>query len=129
MLSCVCVSIIRIHRILSTVAEHASGWILDLGPISRDGLLRSIRSARSFFLAIDWEVTLEMTALFPATTFKDDGAVEDASSTNDGMIWIPDGTFRMGSDRHDPEEAPVHRVTASARGHFSPGPVSRTLGQ
>jgi formylglycine-generating enzyme required for sulfatase activity len=29
----------------------------------------------------------------------------------DGMIWIPGGTFRMGADRHYPEEAPVHRVT------------------
>ncbi|WP_192734237.1 formylglycine-generating enzyme family protein [Bradyrhizobium sp. OAE829] len=27
------------------------------------------------------------------------------------MIWIPGGTFRMGSDRHYPEEAPAHRVT------------------
>ena len=27
------------------------------------------------------------------------------------MIWIPGGTFRMGSDHHYPEEAPTHRVT------------------
>jgi formylglycine-generating enzyme required for sulfatase activity len=27
------------------------------------------------------------------------------------MIWIPGGTFRMGSDSHYPEEAPAHRVT------------------
>ena len=27
------------------------------------------------------------------------------------MVWIPGGTFRMGSELHYPEEAPVHRVT------------------
>jgi formylglycine-generating enzyme len=26
-------------------------------------------------------------------------------------VWIPGGTFHMGSDKHYPEEAPAHRVT------------------
>src|SRR5689334_13792109 len=29
------------------------------------------------------------------------------------MLWVPGGTYRMGSERHYPEEAPVHRVTVS----------------
>jgi formylglycine-generating enzyme len=28
-----------------------------------------------------------------------------------GMVWVPGGTFLIGSDRHYPEEAPAHRVT------------------
>src|SRR6476660_534861 len=31
-----------------------------------------------------------------------------------GMLRIPGGTFRMGSERHYPEEAPVHRVCVDA---------------
>jgi formylglycine-generating enzyme len=30
-----------------------------------------------------------------------------------GMVWIPGGTFRMGSDKHYPEEAPSHCATVS----------------
>jgi formylglycine-generating enzyme len=36
---------------------------------------------------------------------------EVASACPPGMVFIPGGTFRMGSDRHYPEEAPSHRVT------------------
>jgi formylglycine-generating enzyme len=39
---------------------------------------------------------------------------EHSATTLHDMIAIPGGTFRMGSDRHYPEEAPVHRVTVDA---------------
>src|SRR5271170_5065018 len=45
-------------------------------------------------------------------------SMQGASSARDelypGMILIPGGTFRMGSDRHYPEEAPAHRVSVGA---------------
>ena len=29
------------------------------------------------------------------------------------MVWVPGGAFRMGSDRHYPEEAPAHSVSVA----------------
>ena len=30
------------------------------------------------------------------------------------MVFVPGGTFRMGSDHHYPEEAPSHRVSVDS---------------
>jgi formylglycine-generating enzyme len=38
-------------------------------------------------------------------------ADQAAGTARPGMVFIPGGTFRMGSDNHYPEEAPAHRVT------------------
>ena len=41
----------------------------------------------------------------------------------DGMVWIPGGTFLMGSDNHYPEEAPARQVAASGF-WIDPSPVT-----
>ena len=33
------------------------------------------------------------------------------NSVQPEMVWVPGGSFNMGSDKHYPEEAPAHRVT------------------
>lgn len=48
---------------------------------------------------------------------------ETAVSDALGMVHVPGGTFAMGSDRHYPEEAPVHRVSVDA---FSISPATVT---
>ena len=42
-----------------------------------------------------------------ATEFPRNHVVDRPSSRYADMIWIPGGTFRMGSDKHYAEEAPV----------------------
>jgi sulfatase modifying factor 1 len=36
---------------------------------------------------------------------------QPGDAPHSGMVWIPGGTFVMGSDKHYPEEAPTHEVT------------------
>ena len=51
-----------------------------------------------------------MTKVDTITLIRPQNAASESSPHAD-MVWIPGGTFRMGSDRHYAEEAPVHRVT------------------
>ena len=44
-----------------------------------------------------------------ATDFPRNPGVDRPSSHHADMVYIPGGTFRMGSDKHYAEEAPVHR--------------------
>jgi formylglycine-generating enzyme len=46
-----------------------------------------------------------------------------AMPSADEMVWIPGGTFTMGSDRHYPEEVPAHPVTVGGF-WFDPCPVT-----
>jgi formylglycine-generating enzyme len=48
-------------------------------------------------------------ALQRANIGRTDRRADDLRTEN--MVWIPGGTFDMGSTDHYPEEAPVHRVS------------------
>jgi formylglycine-generating enzyme len=49
-----------------------------------------------------------------ATDVPGNPEVDRPSSHYADMVWMPGGTFRMGSDKHYAEEAPVHSVTVDA---------------
>jgi formylglycine-generating enzyme required for sulfatase activity len=51
-----------------------------------------------------------MVKVDAVTLIRPQNAASEASPHAD-MVWIPGGTFRMGSDRHYAEEAPVHSAT------------------
>jgi formylglycine-generating enzyme required for sulfatase activity len=38
-------------------------------------------------------------------------AIPPGPAPSPGMVWVPAGTYRMGSDHHYPEEAPAHPVS------------------
>jgi Uncharacterized conserved protein len=46
----------------------------------------------------------------PAGQEKSEGERNDTDPKYKGMVWIPGGKFRMGSDRGNPDEQPVHEV-------------------
>jgi formylglycine-generating enzyme len=50
-----------------------------------------------------------MADLDVAATQRSERLLHEPSNDRD-MIWIPGGTFCMGSERHYAEEVPVHRV-------------------
>jgi sulfatase modifying factor 1 len=59
---------------------------------------------------LDWnQATTKLDAKAPAQARSSAAEV----SRQADMVWIPGGTFRMGSDDHYPEEAPVHRVAVA----------------
>ena len=39
------------------------------------------------------------------------GRPAEGAAPHPGMIWIPGGTFQMGSNDHYPEEAPTRQVS------------------
>jgi formylglycine-generating enzyme required for sulfatase activity len=55
----------------------------------------------------------EMVMNLTDTKLSSDHGRSFEHSADVGMLYVPGGTYRMGSDRHYPEEAPVHRVTVN----------------
>ena len=45
--------------------------------------------------------------------YSDETSAAPVETSIQNMVWIPGGTFLMGSNNHYPEEAPAHQVTVS----------------
>jgi sulfatase modifying factor 1 len=54
-----------------------------------------------------------MTKLDAVTLLRPQNGPPESAPYAD-MVWLPGGTFRIGSDKHYAEEAPVHHVTVDA---------------
>ena len=55
---------------------------------------------------------MQINSLTPGKALGE-GAPASGKPPDKGMVWIPPGTFMMGSDQHYPEEAPPHKVTVN----------------
>src|SRR5216684_8183584 len=55
----------------------------------------------------------EIVMNFASTKSPPDYGQSFEHPADEGMLYVPGGTYRMGSDRHYPEEAPVHRVSVA----------------
>src|SRR5712671_3188076 len=55
----------------------------------------------------------EFVMSFASTKPLSDYELSSEHLSDEGMLYVPGGTYRMGSDRHYPEEAPAHRVTVA----------------
>ena len=102
----------------SDVARHASATVINRARLAQtcsSFLLPRTRRGHSLS-ARTTNDRRQRIALSPRSMAVDDagltsGAVADVDALPaTDVVWVPGGTFSMGSDRHEPEEAPSHRV-------------------
>jgi formylglycine-generating enzyme required for sulfatase activity len=91
---------------------------LDLGPI------QNLERDRHYFIPwrlIGFEELTMRRSTMKAHVFESNFGIRELAPTGGAtiidqrgdMVWIPGGTFWMGSDHHYPEEGPAHRVTVN----------------
>jgi formylglycine-generating enzyme required for sulfatase activity len=77
--------------------------------MSEGTTVRDLVDAAAVWSGLNWK-NRTMTKLEAVVLTRPQHPAADVSCHAD-MIWIPGGTFNMGSDRHYADEAPVHCVT------------------